>query len=340
MKSVHERIMNRERERIAGVVLSLTAVALAAMLAQVSPALAEDAATRRFAAHVLAFRSAGVAGEGGALEVLEGLPGATGEGEAASVLWRPFFENAMVKLGRLRSPAPVALYYNPLLDVAIIAVWERHERGYRVAAARALPGERLAGVGAEAPLRPGWLAAEDGLVRALAAQAGARLAAFGAAHPEEASAAAGHGATFAAAAADMRAAWPRLAWNAVQRAEWAAGRPRWLGPALARVETALSARDATAIVKAAPGTDAATADTLAVLPPGFAAGLALDMVLDACGRKRRSVEDGKKRNVSGEKPNASSGKPNDWPRRPGGQPVGDRFQGRETAVCRLSNGMA
>ncbi len=281
--------MNRKRERMAGVVLSLTAVALAAMLAQVSPAPAEDADARRFAAHVLAFRAAGVAGEGGALAVLEGLPGAAGAGEAASVLWRPFFENAMVKLGRLRSPAPVALYYNPLLDVAVVTVWERHERGYGVAAARALPGERLAGEDAEAPFKPRWLAAEDGPVRALAALAEARLAAFSAAHPEEASEAAGHGATFAVAAADMRAAWPRLAWNALRRAEWAAGRPHWLVPALARVEAALSARDATAIVKAAPGTDAATAETLAVLPPGFAAGLALDMVLNAGGAERMLI---------------------------------------------------
>ncbi len=289
MTSMPERMINRMRERMAGVVFSLTAVALAAMLTQVSPALAEDTDARRFAAHVLAFRAAGVAGEGGALEVLEGLPGAAGEGEAASVLWRPFFENAMVKLGRLRSPAPVALYYNPLLDVAVVTVWERRGQGYRVAAARALPGERLAGDGAEAPLRPGWLAAEDGLVRALAAQAGARLAAFGAAHPEEASAAVGHGATFAAAAADMRAAWPRLAWNAVQRAEWAAGRPRWLGPVLARVEAALSAREAAAIARAAPETDAATAAALAGLPPGFVDGLALDMVLDAGGGERMLI---------------------------------------------------
>ena len=286
---MHEGMTNRVRERMAGAVRSLTAVALAATLAPVSPAPAEDTGVRRFAAHALAFRAVGVAGADAALEVLEGLPGAAGGREAASVLWRPFFENAMVKLGRLRSPAPAALYYNPLLDVALVTVWERRERDYRMAAARALPGERLAGEDAEAPLRPRWLAAEDGPVRALAALAEERLAAFGAAHPEEGTAAAGHGATFAAAAEDMRAAWARLAWNAVQRAEWAAGRPRWLGPALTRIEAVLAGRDAAALVKAAPGTDAATAAALAGLPPGFVDGLKLDMVLDAGGGERMLI---------------------------------------------------
>ena len=64
--------------------------------------------------------------------------------EALPALWRPFFANAVVQLGRAPSPAPVALYYNPLLDVAVTTLWEKQDGGYRVVWARALPGERLA----------------------------------------------------------------------------------------------------------------------------------------------------------------------------------------------------
>ena len=36
-----------------------------------------------------------------------------------------FFENAMVKVGRLNATVPVVLYYNPLLDVALFTLWLR-----------------------------------------------------------------------------------------------------------------------------------------------------------------------------------------------------------------------
>ena len=253
----------------------LAALPLAASSAQEPPA-------RLFAAHALALRAAGVAGEDSASRILADAPGLGADG-AAPVLWAPFFENAVVKLSRLNSSRPVALYYNPLLDAALFTSWKERDGGFRVASARALPGERLSARDTEAPPRPPWMASPENPALALAAVTASRLAAFERAYPEG-----GDGAgrvTFAAAAADMRAALPRLAWNAIQRARWAAGTPSWLAPTLARIEETLAARDAAAIRAAAPETDGTTAAALAGLPIGFVEGLALDMVLDAGGGK-------------------------------------------------------
>ncbi len=242
---------------------------------------------RLFAAQALALRAAGLAGDGAAGRVLAAMPGTgmVGDAEVLSALWRPFFANAVVALGRLRSPAPAALYYNPLLDVAALTRWEREGGAWRVASARALPGERLNDPEAAPALAPPWTAAEDPM-EALALAAAARLGAFRRAHPAPETRAGPKGPTFAAAAADMRAVLPRLAWNAASAARWGSGAMPWLGPALAEVERALASRDPAALTAAAPDTDAATAASLAGLPPGFANGLALDMVLDADGGRR------------------------------------------------------
>ena len=248
---------------------------------------AEESSVRLFAAHALALRAAGLAGEEAAMEVLAAMPGAdlAGGGESLPVLWRPFFANAVVKLGRAPSPAPVTLYYNPLLDVAVFTLWEKWEGGYRVVSARALPGERLGVPAATAEPLPSWTAAA-GPVDALARATAARLGVFRSAHPVNAATAGREAATFAAAAADMRAALPRLVWNAAQRTRWTEEAQPWLRPALAEVERALAARRPAALVAAAPATDAETAAALARLPAGFAAGLALDMVLEAEGGGR------------------------------------------------------
>ena len=138
---------------------------------------------------------------------------AGGDPESQAVLWRTFFANAVVKLRRLRSPAPVALYYDPLLDVAIFTLWERRQGDYRVASARALPGKRLADPDGAAALRPQWTAAKDGPVAALRRITFTRLGSFRQAHPAESNEAGRDVATFAAAAADMQAALPRLVWK-------------------------------------------------------------------------------------------------------------------------------
>ena len=266
-----------------GIVLAVAALVTAAPSA---PSAAEPDA-RLFAAHALALRAAGVAGDESAQDFLADLPGAGALlEEALTVLWQPFFENAIVKLGRLRSPAPVALYYNPLLDVALLTLWERHEETYRVAVARALPGERQGNPDIDISLQPQWMAAEDGPIEALARITAARLGAFRRAHPAQHREGGEDSVTFATAAADLRAAAPRLAWNLVRREQLAADGEPWLQPALSEVEEALAARDATALTAAAPDTDAETAAAIAALPAEFTERLTLDMALDAGGELR------------------------------------------------------
>lgn len=267
---------------------TIAGMTLAATLAVGLAPLAADNTARQFASHALALRAAGVAAEKSAEDVLAAIPGAGTMGDVApSVLWSPFFSNAIVKLGRLSSPTPAALYYNPLLDVAVLTLWERWGDGYRVSAVRALPGERLSNARAEPALLPSWLSASDGLVTTLASTTVARLDAFRSAHPAAAVEPGRDAATFAAAAADMRAVLPRLVWNTVQRSRWTDQALPWLGRTAAAVEKALDTRDAAAIRSAAPDTDEETAAALVELPQGFAKGLVLDMVIEARGEADR-----------------------------------------------------
>ena len=249
------------------------------------------ASARLFAAHALSFRAAGLAGEHEAAKALAAMPGAgmVGDTESLSALWRPFFANAVVKLGRLRSSAPTALYYNPLLDVALLTLWERREGSYRVAAIRALSGERLVNAGADVPLSPPWTASEDGPVAALDRITNVRLEAFRQTHPAAVDEAGRDATTFDAAVADLRAALPRLVWSMAMLTLWAEGGSGWLEPALGAVDAALASRDAAAIRAAAPATDAATAEALASLPAAFADDLVLDMTLEASGDDRLMV---------------------------------------------------
>ena len=255
-------------------------------------AAGEELAARLFAAHALALREAGVAGESlvaKALADMHGVVETLGTDGAPDVLWRPFFENSVVKLGRLRSPAPVALYYNPLLDIAVFTLWEKQAGGYRVASVRALPGERLADPGADVALRPPWMKAEDGSVAALQRITAMRLDAFRRTYPAEANEAGSDITTFAAAAMDMRTVLPRLVWNMAMRVQWAEDHSGWLEPVLGHIDTVLATRETAAIKASAPGTDAATADALANLPAVFTEELALDMMLEADGDERLMV---------------------------------------------------
>lgn len=266
--------MNRARRAAAFAWLALAAFSAAAS--------AEEAGPRLFAAHALALRAEGVAGGADAAAALAAIPGAAASGgeESPAALWRPFFANAVVALGRARFPAPVALYYNPLLDIALLALWEERGDGYRLASVHALPGERLTDPGAAFALAPPWFGAPDGPLNGLVRISGERLAAFLRAHPADA-AAGGEAAAFAAAAAGMRAALPRLLWDAARSARWADGSIPWLEAALAEIERALAASTPAAVVAAAPDTDAETAAALAGLPPAFAENLGLDAILEA-----------------------------------------------------------
>lgn len=247
----------------------------------------EESPARQFAASALALRAAVVAGDERALAVLATMPGAGMVArETLPALWNPSFTNAIVKLGRLRSSGPAALYYDPLLDIAVLTLWTRGDEGYRVVSARALPGERLAEPDTAVAVEPSWMSAQDGAVGALSRTTATRLDAFRLAHPTDASEP-GHDATpFAVAAADLRAALPRLAWNLAQRVQWTDEAKPWLRPALVGIEEALTARDPAVLRAAAPGTDADTAAALAALPADFAAGLGLDMALESDGQER------------------------------------------------------
>ena len=243
---------------------------------------AEESPARRFATSALALRSAVVAGDERALEVLAAMPGAgMADREILPALWSPSFANAIVKLGRLRSTSPAALYYDPLLDIAVLTLWTRGEEGYRVVSARALPGEMLAEPETAVAVEPAWLSAQDGAVGALSRTTAARLDAFRRIHPADASGPGEDHTTFAAAAAGLRAALPRLAWHLAQRTQWTDEARPWLRAALVAVEEALAARDPAALMAAAPDTDTDTAAALATLPAGFAAGLGLDMALES-----------------------------------------------------------
>ena len=175
-------------------------------------------------------------------------------GEMLPLLWSASFANAIVKLGRLRSPGPVALYYDPLLDIAVLTFWQRRDGGYRVVSVRALPGERLEAPEAEVPVLPSWTTAQTGLVESMARTTAARLHAFRRAHPADAGEPGRHGASFASAAADMRAVLPRLAWSASERARWTDEAKPWLRPAAASIERVLAARNLAVLTAAAPET--------------------------------------------------------------------------------------
>ena len=255
------------------------------LLGVVTDAAAEQPDPKRFAAQALALRTAAIERSDAATKILATIPGSA-PAEALPGLWHSFFENAIVKLGRLRAPVPVALYYNPLLDIALITLWEQKDGHYRVAVIRALPGERLAVPTATIPNQPAWMVAADPITT-LARITAARLDTFRQTHPAKAQdIVGGDGVTFASAAANMRATLPRLLWNAGLRTQWTTETEPWLFPVLAQIDQALAARTTAALTAAAPDTDTTIADAIAGLPAAFAANLTLDMVLPAGNQKR------------------------------------------------------
>ena len=242
-----------------------------------------------YAAHALALRTAGVSGTSEAVEVIAAMPGAGAiPREALASLWGPFFANAVVALGRVASPSPMALYYNPLLDAAVVTAWTRNGDGYAVRSARALPGERLLIAGVVVSPLPAWMTAPDDLGEALDRVTASRLRAFARAHPAASAEVAVQTVTFAAAAGDLRALLPRLVWNGLQREQWSDGSQPWLETTLVAAEAALQA-GAAGLIAAAPSTDAVTAAALAGLPGQFAGGLALDLALEFGGAERLLV---------------------------------------------------
>ena len=263
----------------------LIVLTIGVVLGSIVTAAADQPDPKRFTAQVLALRTAAIERTDAATRILARIPGSA-PAEVLPDLWSPFFENAIVKLGRLRAPAPVALYYNPLFDMAVITVWEQKDGHYRIALIRALPGERLTVPTATVPNQPAWMVADDPITT-LAEITTTRLDTFRQTHPAKTQDAAGRdGVTFAASAANMRTALPRLLWNTGLRTQWTAETEPWLFPALAQIDEALTTRTAAALTTVAPDTDTTVANAIAGLPAVFAARLTLDMVLPAGKEKR------------------------------------------------------
>ena len=251
---------------------------------------ATESPARLFAASALAFRTSGLSGEESAMSVLSTMPGGkTVPGELLPALWGSFFENAIIKLGRLNASVPAALYFNPLLDVGLVTLWRRQGDSYVVHKARVLPGERLDGPGGPISLLPAWIATKSSPLAALARITADRLEQFGGRHPAEASLPGRAMSTFADAAANARAAMARLAWNAAQRSVWVDAELPWLDATLNKVEGALNSGAADSLIALAPETDAGTAAALAQLPRDFVDRLSLDMVLGAAENGRLLV---------------------------------------------------
>ena len=239
---------------------------------------------RLFASQVLSLRTAFVESDPEALSVLSKIPGGKSVPELAATS-QAIFENAVIKLGRLKSTAPVALYYNPLLDIAFISFWEKKDRLYRLVSIRILPGERLIDSNAEVPVQPEWMTASDFIV-ALKDTTNKRLATFDKLHPGNAIEIKTDDVTFAAAASDMRAVQPRLSGLLAMLVLWTEEFSPWLFSVVSRIDEILTAPNATTIATEAPGTDSATAAALSRLPSDFGQNLTLDMTLEI-GKSQR-----------------------------------------------------
>jgi hypothetical protein len=100
--------------------------------------------------------------------------------------WSLFFKGTLVKLGRTASTEPLAVFYNPILDVAVIEGCGASNPGSSSTCQSlcAIPGETLSSDPIKSAV-PSWLSATDPL-QELSRIAGARMLAFEKAHPPNA----------------------------------------------------------------------------------------------------------------------------------------------------------
>ena len=223
---------------------------------------------RLFASHTLALRSAAIAGEPSSSAILASMPG-SGPRNLLPLLWGPFFENTVV---RARSAAVLSLQWLS----TIIPCWTLPCSLSGKSGTRTLLSFRYAPCRVNGLLEPGTAEASlrpqmdgsggrphPGATSYCAIAASLRFNGLTLRKREQM----GYDdVTFAAAAADLRAALPRLVWNTVQRDQWTTESFSWLVPTLTGVETALATRNTATIKKAAPETDPDTAKAIARLP--------------------------------------------------------------------------
>ena len=197
---------------------------------------------------------------------------------ALEAIWVPFFQNAIVEVEQVASAEPIVMYYNPLLDVAMLASWQfMPEVGYQIHAMRVTPGERLLDRRADVDPVPAWITGTGDIGFELAQTATRRLAEFHTASSALKDWSASSEEGYDRARYDFLAAEPRLVWNVAQRAAWS--REPWLETALAKIQAALASRDSDAIATYAPDTDVAVAYALSNMAEGLAEHLVLDMVI-------------------------------------------------------------
>ena len=202
-------------------------------------------------------------------------------------LWGSFFENAVVEIRDEETESPSVLYYNPLLDVALLTHWERPTiLFHRIKGLRVLPGERLSTTDTVVSAAPGWMTGETP-IETLYNTTRERLSAFKNSQIPEYERTDDQ--RYELAVRDLRLAQPRLEWNMLQRAQWHGESNGWLSGTIAAIEETLSLGDATALLTRAVETEMETAMALVNLPEGFVDSLTLDMVLNYEGEDRLLV---------------------------------------------------
>jgi hypothetical protein len=173
---------------------SLRVVALVGSSLLVLPACANDESANRqneaATSLLIATRALGVERPHALAHVLDGMPRTDilgGGDDTAPRLkaWQMFFQGSLLKLGRIGSATPLALHYNPFLDVAVLQSCGRGQSGdMECRHVCALPGEALSGKSARR-LAPSWLS-ESSPLHGLVALNRRRIEAFEAAHPADA----------------------------------------------------------------------------------------------------------------------------------------------------------
>ena len=199
-------------------------------------------------------------------------------------VWGAFFENTIVETRGGDTATPSALYYNPLLDIALLTRWERYTKlDYHLSDLRVVPGERLSSVTASVPAAPGWMAVDapidtlyDTTVERISTFRRDRVAEFIGTADQR----------YEQAVRDLQAAQPRLEWSTLQRAGWRGEANAWLSETIRTIEDTFASGDAAALIAQAAETDAETASALVNLPAGLVDRLTLDMVLNSDEEER------------------------------------------------------
>ena len=246
-----------------------------------------------FERQVLEIRDSILAADDAALSVLSRVPGIGSVIElnapddvssaALEAMWIPFFENALIETIQQEPAGPTAIYYNPLMDVAMYTRWEPNPEGnHRIAQLSVMPGEYLQDADATVSYLPQWMKAKDPFAE-LEGISTKRLHAFRTF--EEASRRnLTDGTAYGDAADSFLVAEPRLTQSLIWRLEWR--NLDWLPLTLATIQAALNAADSDTLLAAAPDTHPETASFIMELPDGFAEKLILDLILEDGGSNR------------------------------------------------------